>query len=165
MGLSAELAKRDAAGHVQVTSTSIPEQGPNPCLDGLDGDSEITKCSGGGSTTTRTHPIRAFGVGRDAVPMSPSCMQPQELAAQVLFAEQEVGRLQVELQAAHKHGMHLQAELALTQDELVVRRPLGLDVGPIVGNTSHYGWLIFGRASQAYHPSHSYWARPNIGNA
>ena len=72
----------------------------------------------------RTLPIRAYkmGPGSETVPMSPSCMQPQEMAAQVLFAEQEIGRLQVELQAAHKRETLLREQLASAQADLVRQR-------------------------------------------
>jgi hypothetical protein len=43
--------------------------------------------------------------------MSPSCLEPNELAAQVLFAEQEVGRLHVELQASHRRNAQLEGQL------------------------------------------------------
>lgn len=75
--------------------------------------------SAGGSAATA--PIRAVQSVPDpgALPMSPTCMQPQEMAAQVLFAEQEIGRLQVELQAAYKCEAKLRGELEAAKEELV----------------------------------------------
>jgi hypothetical protein len=52
--------------------------------------------------------------------MSPACLEPGELAAQVLFAEQEVGRLHVELQASHRRNSHLEGQLQVATLQLEV---------------------------------------------
>jgi hypothetical protein len=104
---------------VQATSASIPEEGPDHQLDDVDTPGHSSVGDQSALDSVRTVPIRAFKSGSCAVPMSPSCMQPQEMAAQVLFAEQEIGRLQVELQAAHKREAQLRRELVIAQEDLV----------------------------------------------
>lgn len=55
------------------------------------------------------------------MPMSPSCLQPRELAAQVLFAEQEIGRLQVELQVRQRRVSEGEREVQRARAECQVR--------------------------------------------
>ena len=106
---------------MQAASTSIPEHDVDALSAGVGTlDKGSPPCSPGADcASAKTVPIRAYKTGSLPVPMSPSCMQPQEMAAQVLFAEEEIGRLQVELQAAHKHEATMQAQLRAAREELV----------------------------------------------
>lgn len=102
-----------------TTASSIPEDGPGSISDDtLDG---IQKAFAADQRRIQTQPRLGTANGAEKVPMSPSCMRPQELAAQMLFSEQEVGRLQVELQAAHRREADLKSSLQVSQQECSVR--------------------------------------------